>query len=141
MSELNARIFKFRRLADFTQTDMAEKLNIKCSTYSQMERKGIISADRLFQMAKIFGVTPCHLYYGEEPCKKEKPLIFPPVDGGTPKHLNQPEPLKPEKEIFIVTKKEENLIKLLRNLSKPNYAKTINFIEEVYPEDKNKKCN
>ena len=58
MSTLNDRIAKYRKLANLTQTDMAEKLNIKCSTYSQMERKGIISADRLFEMARFLAFHP-----------------------------------------------------------------------------------
>ncbi len=136
MNKVNERIAKCRKLSDFTQTDMAEKLNIKCSTYSQMERRGIISADRLFQMAEIFGVTPCHLYYGEEPCKKEIPLNIQANENNSPVYLHQPEPVKFEKEIFAITKKEENLIKLIRNLSKPNYTKIIKFIEEIYKEDK-----
>lgn len=135
MDNVNERIVKCRKLANLTQTDMAEKLNIKCSTYSQMERKGIITAERLFEMANIFGVTPCHLYNGEEPCKKEASYNFAPNENNA-LQFKEPEPVIPQKEMFVVTKKEENIIKLIRSLSKPNYAKTIKFIEDIYKEEK-----
>ncbi len=133
MKEVNERIIKCRKLANLTQTDMAEKLNIKCSTYSQMERKGIVSAERLFEMSKIFGVSPCHLYYGTEPCKEEILASLPETPVSV---LKQPEPIVPKKEIFVVTKKEENLLKIIRNFSKANYDKTIKFIEDTYKEEK-----
>ena len=136
MSNLNDRIAKCRRLANLTQTDMAEKLNIKCSTYSQMERKGIVSAERLFEMAKIFGVTPCYLYDETEPCRQDHQESIMPQTESFGSVLKQPELPTIKKDIFIVTKKEENLIKLLRNLSKQNYDKTIKFIEDIYRNEK-----
>ena len=131
MSPLNDRIAKCRKLANLTQTDMAEKLNIKCSTYSQMERKGLISAERLFEMAKIFGVTPCYLFDETEPCREEKKNSLIPEIENAPTTLNQPEAPFFKKEIFVITKKEENLIKILRELSKDDYNKTMKFIEEM----------
>jgi transcriptional regulator with XRE-family HTH domain len=131
MSALNDRIAKCRKLANLTQTDMAEKLNIKCSTYSQMERKGLISAERLFEMAKIFGVTPCYLFDETEPCREEKKNSLIPEIENAPTTLNQPEVPFFKKEIFVITKKEENLIKILRELSKDDYNKTMKFIEEM----------
>ena len=136
MNTVNERIAKYRRLANLTQTDMAEKLGIKCSTYSQMERKGIVSAERLYQMAEIFGVSPCELYNGEEPCKSNVPETKNPMDNPASLIFQQSQMPKIEKEFFTVTKKEENLIKIIRNLSKPNYNKTMKFIEEIYKEDK-----
>ncbi len=139
MSSVNERIAKYRRLSNLTQTDMAEKLNIKCSTYSQMERKGIISAERLHQMAEIFGISPCYLFNGEEPCKKEVEESrnnFLQFEASAPTFMNQPEPPRFEREIFVITKKEENLIKLIRNLSKENYNKTIKFIEDIHKKEK-----
>lgn len=137
MKSVNERIIKYRKLANLTQTEMAEKLNIKCSTYSQLERKGIVSADRLFQLAEIFGVTPCQLYKGEEPCKNTTPESSAPTDSET-SVLKQPESVKPEKEVFVATRKEQNIIKLIRNFSKPNYDKVMQIIEDIYKEEKNK---
>ena len=137
MKTVNERIAKYRRLSNLTQTDMAEKLNIKCSTYSQMERKGIVSAERLFQMAEIFGVSPCELFDGVEPCKQESSPFASTGENNQALIFHQPPMPKIEKEVFTVTKKEENLIKIIRNLSKANYDKTIKFIEEIYKEEKN----
>ena len=40
MSEtINQRIALYRKIANLTQTQAAEKLGMKCSTYSQMERR------------------------------------------------------------------------------------------------------
>ena len=136
MKTVNERIAKYRSLSNLTQTDMAEKLNIKCSTYSQMERKGIVSAERLFQMAEIFGISPCELFNGEEPCKSDLLEIQNSMDNPATLTFQQSPMPKIEKEFFTVTKKEENLIKIIRNLSKPNYDRTMKFIEEIYKEDK-----
>ncbi len=131
MSTLNDRIAKYRKLANLTQTDMAEKLDIKCSTYSQMERKGIISADRLFEMAKIFGVSPCYLFNETEPCREAAKTSIVPQTETMPSVLNQPEVPVIKRDVFVVTKKEENLIKILRKLSKDDYNATMKFIEEM----------
>ena len=136
MKTVNERIAKYRRLSNIKQRDMAEKLGMKGSTYSQMEREGIVSADRLFQMAEIFGITPCELYNGVEPCKSNISNPQTPTDNPSTLIFQQSTMPKIEKEIFTVTKKEENLIKIIRNLSKPNYDKTMKFIEEIYKEDK-----
>ena len=136
MKTVNERIAKYRRLSNIKQRDMAEKLGMKGSTYSQMERTGIVSAERLFQMAEIFGITPCELYNGVEPCKSNISNPQTPTDNPSTLIFQQSPMPKIEKEIFTVTKKEENLIKIIRNLSKPNYDKTMIFIEEIYKEDK-----
>ena len=136
MKTVNERIAKYRRLSNIKQRDMAEKLGMKGSTYSQMERTGIVSGERLFQMAEIFGITPCELFKGEEPCKSNISNPQTPTDNPSTLIFQQSTMPKIEKEIFTVTKKEENLIKIIRNLSKPNYDKTMKFIEEIYKEDK-----
>ncbi len=133
MKYVNQRIAKCRKLANLTQTDVAEKLGIKCSTYSQMERKGLVTAERLFEMSKIFGVTPCYLYDGKEPCREEAIKIKEPAMSV----MSQPAIEKPKAEIFTVTKKEESLIKILRSFSKEDYAKTISFINELYNKENN----
>lgn len=134
---INQRVAKCRKLANLTQTDVAEKLGMKCSTYSQMERKGIISAERLSKMADIFNVSPYYLLTGEEPAVYETP----PVVSTEAKHeegvLRQEPATIPKKEIFIVTKKEESLLKIIRNFSKPNYDRVMKFVETIYREEKN----
>ena len=134
---INQRVAKCRKLANLNQTDVAEKLGMKCSTYSQMERKGIISAERLLKMAVIFGVSPNYLLNGEEPAKQEVPpvpIINPKPDEGT---LGQTPEIPHQPKIFVVTKKEESLLKLIRNFSKPNYDRVMKFVETIYKEEKN----
>lgn len=133
---INQRVVKCRKLADLTQADVAEKLGMKGSTYSQMERKGIISAERLSKMAEIFDVSPNYLLTGEEISKYTIPPIVPQGESIPQPVLMQPEPVLPQKKVFVVTKKEENLIKIIRFLSKPNYDKVIKFIDSVYHEEK-----
>ncbi len=50
---------------------MAELLGIKTSTYSQMERKGVITAEAIKRLAEILEVDAYFLLYGVE--QKEKP--------------------------------------------------------------------
>ena len=131
MSTLNERIAECRNKSGKNQTEVAEMLGIKCSTYSQMERKGIISADRLFEMAKIFGISPCYLFNETEPCREEVKTSIVPQTENMPSILNQPEIPMIKRDVFVVTKKEENLIKILRKLSKDDYNATMKFIEEM----------
>ena len=137
MKDVNYRIAHWRKLSGFNQTELAEKLGIKCNTYSQMERKGLISAERLFEMAKIFGVSPCYLFNETEPCREEAKTSIVPQTENMPSILNQPEIPMIKRDVFVVTKKEENLIKILRKLSKEDYNATMKFIEEMNRKQKN----
>ena len=58
---INQRVAIYRKMANLTQTEAAERLGMKCSTYSQMERKGNISVDKLMAIAEVFGVNPAVL--------------------------------------------------------------------------------
>ena len=125
MDNVNERIVKYRNIAKQTQTEVAEKLGIKCSTYSQLERKGIVSADRLFKLSEIFGVSPCMLFNGEEPCKNTDTNI-----------LRTPEPEFPKPEVFVATKKEQNIIKIIREFDKPDYKRVMELIQQIRAEKK-----
>lgn len=121
MDNLNDRIIEYRNIKDLTQTEVAEKLGIKCSTYSQMERQGIVSAERLFKLSEIFEVSPCMLFKGEEPCKINDKNI-----------LKAPEPIIPKTEVFVATKKEQNIIKIMRELDKSDYNRVMELIQDLY---------
>ncbi|MBO5321288.1 MAG: helix-turn-helix domain-containing protein [Clostridia bacterium] len=137
MSTLNERIAECRNKSGKNQTEVAEMLGIKCSTYSQMERKGIVSADRLFKLAKIFGVTPCYLYDGTEPCRPQEPDSIMPQTEGEMTTLNSPQIPFFKNDVFVITKKEENLIKILRKLKgTEHYNQVIKYIEDL---NRNKK--
>lgn len=133
---INRRIARCRKLADLTQTEAAEKMGMKCSTYSQMERKGNISADRLLKLAQIFGVHPDELLY-------EKKSTAPTVSADTLSETTashpsaiQPDEFDDGRPVFIISKKEENLLKIIRNLPKNARDDVIAFIEQKYRENK-----
>ena len=134
---INRRIAIYRKMANLTQTEVAEKMGMKYSTYSQMERKGSISSERLLALSKILGVSTEMLLY-DIPAGGVK-LDFSGTET-TAKTLNQnnnpfgndgPAP-------FIATHKEESIIKILRNLPKSDYDEVVGFINQKYKESKNK---
>lgn len=138
---INRRIARCRKLADLTQTEAAEKMGMKCSTYSQMERKGNISADRLLKLAQIFGVHPDELLYEKKNTSStpsEAPAAAvtasaPAFPSATIIHQDDYEDGRP---VFIISKKEENLLKIIRNLPKSARDEVISFIEQKYRENK-----
>ena len=134
---INRRIARCRKLADLTQTEAAEKMGMKCSTYSQMERKGNISADRLLKLAQIFGVHPDELLYEKKNTSStpsEAPAASAPAFPSAPIiHQDDYEDGRP---VFIISKKEENLLKIVRNLPKSVRDEVISFIEQKYRENK-----
>lgn len=138
MSEgINKRIALYRKLANLTQTEAAEKLGMKCSTYSQMERKGSISADKLIALADIFGVTPETLLY-DAPARGM--LNFTPNESINKEVVRQPEPVlaADNSSFFVVTHKEESIIKILRNLPRDDYEEIVRLINEKYQTSKKK---
>ena len=138
MSEgINKRIALYRKLANLTQTEAAEKLGMKCSTYSQMERKGSISADKLIALADIFGVAPETLLY-DAPARGM--LNFTPNESINKEVVRQPEPVlaADNSSVFVVTHKEESIIKILRNLPRDDYEEIVRLINEKYQTSKKK---
>lgn len=141
MSEtINQRIALYRKLANLTQTEAAEKMGMKCSTYSQMERKGSISTERLLALADIFGVKPDVLLYDT---KFQSPgqVNFFSNESATGSQLRQSVPFSDKNfgpSPFIVTHKEESIIKILRNLPKSDYDDIISLINQKYKESKNR---
>ena len=135
---INQRIALYRKMANLTQTEVAEKMEMKCSTYSQMERKGSISTERLLTLCKILGVTPEMLLYDNTESKK---LDFSGTEAMTSSLNQQNNPFANNSHgpaPFIPTHKEESIIKILRNLPKPYYNDVLNFIEAKYKESKSK---
>lgn len=119
-NEINKRITMYRKLLGLSQLKTAELMNMKSSTYSQMEREGSITCDRLLQLAEIFDVSPQYLLCGTSEPKSDvlrEDNIF--VD-------------KPQKPLLVLSKKEENFIKILRFLSKDDKKEVIEFLETKY---------
>ena len=135
---INQRIALYRKMANLTQTEVAEKMGMKCSTYSQMERKGSISSERLLTLSKILGVKPEMLLYDS---LEDKKIDFSgnEISASTLNQTNNPFSTGSYSPApFIATHKEESIIKILRNLPKPQYDEVINFIDAKYKESKNK---
>lgn len=135
-NSINKRVCSFRKLANLTQAETAEKMNMKCSTYSQMERKGKISAERLIRLAKIFGIKPEILLFGGA---IETPQIIEPEEPKKtiePVTLNQPPIIIDPPPPFIPTKNEENYIKILRTLKPEDRDEVIKFLELKYKNSK-----
>lgn len=133
---INQRVATCRKLAGLTQAEAAEKLGMKCSTYSQMERKGNISAQMVLNLANIFKVHPNVIYYGEDN------YIAPKNDDDFTTHLLKQtvtEPVFPADPDFVLSKQEESFIKLLRSISKSDREEVREFAYSKYMNRKAKK--
>ena len=128
---INQRIAHLRKLKEFTQSDMAERLGMKCSTYSQMERKGKIDSKMLIKLAVIFNVPPEYLIYGTpvEHKRLGEPTVPPLPDPPKPPLIIDP---PPPPEPLILTKNEENIIKIYRNAPKKDKDAIMDVVDEVY---------
>ena len=128
-SKINQNVASCRKLAELKQSDVAEKLNIKISTYSQMERKGNITADMILKLAELFKVHPNVLLYGtdydETQTDSEGNLKF-------SEPITPPIPEPSSSSITVLTNSEENIIKIIRNLSKSDRDDVYAFIEAKY---------
>ena len=111
--EINARIASIRKLQEFKQSDIAEFLGMKVSTYSQMERNGNITGEVIIKLAEIFRVDSKEILYGEQ---TEKP---------------QKLPKDPEPEERKLTNLESNIIKIFRTLNKEKQEDICDYISKV----------
>jgi transcriptional regulator with XRE-family HTH domain len=68
-------VTKYRKLAHLTQAQVAELIGMKSSSYSQMERVGDISAERIVKLAEVFGINVGLLLYGEEIELSNVPIV------------------------------------------------------------------
>lgn len=136
---VNQRVAIYRKMANLTQTEAAERLGMKSSTYSQMERKGNISVEKLFAIAAAFGVNPEVLLHDPTELKNEAPATVtntPPE--AMPTVLREPVITPESRPPFIITKNEENLLTILRNLPKSDYDDVRAYINEKYQNAKSK---
>lgn len=75
MRETNKRIIAKRKKSGITQIEMAKRLGLKISTYSQMERSGKIYDEMLVKIADILDVDVRYFLYGEEYLKEKQQKI------------------------------------------------------------------
>ena len=129
---VNQRIAAFRKKLHYSQGAVAEMIGMKGSTYSQMERRGTVSAERLLKLARVFDIPPEMLLYDEEEYKKlyeenEKKSIT----------LSQ-EPFYKKSgfvEEFIPTNSEISLIKVFRTLNAKDKAEVREFIKKKWKKE------
>ena len=71
METINQRVRKYRKDLFLNQSDVAQMLGMKTSTYSQMERMGNITCETLLKLTEILKVDVRKLLYGEDMPKKD----------------------------------------------------------------------
>ena len=119
---INERIIIARKLANLTQAEVAERLDMKSSTFSQMERQGKISSDMILKLSKILNVKPMYLLCGEtnNELLKESDIF----------------PKKEQNPSFVLSRQEENIIKIMRNLKKDARKEAYEFLQKLYNESR-----
>ena len=145
----NKRVAKYRRFVDLTQKEVAERLGMKSSTYSQLERKGRIGVEQLIKIAEILGVDISLLLYDEKKpnyiekeIKPEEEKLSDIITFGQEPRLPiiDAPPKKPIiDEPLTITKMEESYIKILRKLKKDDRDEVIDLLEQKHKEQINKK--
>ena len=65
-SLVNERIRSLRKQRKYSQKYVAQKMNMKVSTYSQMEREGNITCDTLIALCEILEADVLNILYGED---------------------------------------------------------------------------
>ena len=125
---VNEKIRKFREAKDWSQEQMAEKLNMSLNGYAKIERgESKIYLDKLEQIAQVFDIDVVELMqsYGKNICFQiESPLGSVYQGGGETQLLIEVERLKlalshaREKEELLnkLLEQKDNEIKALREL-------------------------
>ncbi|MBE6749992.1 MAG: helix-turn-helix domain-containing protein [Ruminococcaceae bacterium] len=124
---INENVRKYRKLKGLTQAQLAEKIGMVSSSYSQMERMGNIPAQRVLDIAYALEIDPKYLY-GYVSNEDENPTV-----------LAQPQIAKPAVSDIILTRKETERVKLIRTFSKEAREEVDNFIREIYDRERENK--
>ena len=118
--EINKRIKYYRTKRGISQRAVADALDLKLSSYSQCERKGQITAERLKIIAKVLQIDVIYLLTDIEEIPDidiPDPIDPPIIDPENPHNL---------------TKKEKRFIDKLRSLPKEAQDEVIEQIQEIY---------
>ena len=121
--KINKIVRELRMKLGLTQADVAERLGMITTTYSQMEREGNIPAHRINQLAEIFQVEPSYLLGVEIP-KFEQPTVTIPI----------PEPMD-----LVLTNREKNSIEMIRRMKPEDREEVFRIIKEMHDKKFNKK--
>lgn len=117
--EINKRLAYYRKLSGYSQTQLAEILGMKISTYSQRERTGQLTAGFIIQVSQIFGVDPSVILTGKEGVK------FPVNEDDRNDEDNGVIP-------FYLDNKEKEMLTLWRNLSSTQKREVFAFAYNVF---------
>lgn len=126
---INERVARWRNERNMTQADLADKMGLKCSTYSQMERNGNITAEKLLIIEKELNLPQGTLLYGEELVPKTDSTLT----------LSEPKLQFPQEETLLLTNNEKNYIKILRQIPKEDRNEVLNVLQQKFDEYMKKK--
>lgn len=132
---INRRLAHYRKLKGFTQEELAELLDMKPSTYSQMERMGNIDCERLVRISEIIKVDILDLLYGEEKANEIRKNYVKmailcgelPDITGAPKPKPNPEPPEPS-----LTVRDQNHISVIHNLYPEDKTRVYEFAYDLF---------
>lgn len=127
---INKRIARLRKAHGLKQSDMAEKLGLKESTYSQMERQGNITTQKLLDIAAVLNIDANILLYGEENIiipKRPETVIF---------EQNRVSPVKTDivEELPKPVTKFDVAVEAFRNLKKEQQEQVYALIQKLVDE-------
>ena len=135
MSEINERIATMRKLKGLKQSEMARRLKMKESTYSQMERQGKIDCERLLKICDIFKCSPLEILFDEFPEKeKSKAPAYEPnpllraakmLMDSVPVPIDKP--VIPIEEMGLVTPNEMRMLDVFRQAKPKDKIEILKF--------------
>ncbi len=126
--KINQRIKEAREKLGLKQYQVAQLLDMKESTYSQMERSGKINSERIVELSKILNVSTDYLLTGDNG------LDFSPLENSN--SVLREEPFYENKSEMVLSQNEISIITILRNFPKSVREEVIDFIEQKYKETK-----
>ncbi len=121
---INQRISRLRKKKGYTQKTVSEMMGLKGSTYSQMERKGNITANAVIELAKILEVSTDEILFGEEMSPQQAPEEAP---------LFQELPYRKDAYHWIIeiTNDDYNFLRSFWSLSHPKRLKAHRFVYDM----------
>lgn len=124
----NKYLRKLRRNAELSQIDLAKKIGINRSTYSDIENLGDVKKiETLYKLAEFFNISINELLLTNEKPKPEPPPPIFPIDDTEPRGgtLRQPE------SELISDPKEIEYIHTFRSLSEKKQELLRNFMKDL----------
>ncbi len=123
-SGINKRVLYYRMKIGLNQSEVAEKMGMKLSTYSQMERSGSITADRLLKLAEILEVDLKDLLFEQK------------EDTGKLTFIQEPTViLPPPPPPYVLTPTEESVIDVIRGFNRNDQEEAINILQRKLDEN------